>query len=177
MDDHKLFETYKEDIYRYCLHMLRSQSDAEDICQEVFVKAMLADRIQVEYIKAWLMRIAANECHSLMRRRSNGNQKEKKAFSINLPLHPSPSVEQAYEQAETADEFGRLLDKLNPKPREALLLYYMADLSTNDTARTLNVRVGTAKSRINRGLGVLKKLYEKLPEAQRKGSGHRASSY
>ena len=94
-----------------------------------------------------------------------------------MPLHSSPSVEHAYEQAETADEVGRLLDKLNPKPREALLLYYMADLSTNETARTLNVRVGTAKSRINRGLGVLKKLYEKLPEAQRKGSGHRASNY
>ncbi|NGZ74886.1 RNA polymerase sigma factor [Saccharibacillus sp. VR-M41] len=177
MDDNTLFQTYKEDVYRYCLHMLRSQTDAEDICQEVFVKAMLADRDKVEHMKAWLMRIAANECHSLMRRRTNGNMKEKKAFSINLPLRSPQSVESAYERAETADEFGRLLNKLKPKVREAMLLYYMADLSTAETAEALGIPVGTAKSRINRGVKMFKKLYEKAMESRGKGSDHHVSNY
>ncbi|MEJ8306536.1 RNA polymerase sigma factor [Saccharibacillus sacchari] len=176
MDDQTLFETYKEDVYRYCLHMLRSRADAEDSCQEVFVKAMLSDRTKVEYTKAWLMRIAANECRSLLRRRNTGDRKEKKAFSIHAPLHSPRSVEHAYEQAETANEFVRLLNKLKPKTREALLLYYVADLSTNETARALDVPVGTAKSRINRGLGMLKKAYENMPEPYRKGREHHASS-
>lgn len=177
MDDQTLFQTYKEDVFRYCLHMLRNRTDAEDISQEVFVKAMLADRSQVEHMKAWLMRIAANECHSLMRRRTNGNQKEKKAFTIHLPLRASQSVENAYERAETADEFGNLLNKLKPKVREALLLYYMADLSTTETAEALNVPIGTAKSRINRGLKMLKKLYDKTPDSHEKGSDDHVSSY
>ncbi|WP_051506847.1 RNA polymerase sigma factor [Saccharibacillus sacchari] len=177
VDDNTLFRTYKEDVYRYCLHMLRNQTDAEDICQEVFVKAMLADRSKVEYIKAWLMRIAANECHSLMRRRTNGQQKEKKAFSIHLPLRPAQSVENEYERVEAADEFGQLLSRLKPKVREAMLLYYMADLSTAETAEALDIPVGTAKSRINRGLKMLKKLYEKSSNSRGKGSDHHVSNY
>lgn len=177
VDDNTLFITYREDVYRYCLHMLRNQTDAEDICQEVFVKAMLADRSQVEHVKAWLMRITANECHSLMRRRTNGNVKEKKAFTINLPLRAPQSVEQTFEKSETADEFGNLLNKLKPKVREALLLYYMADLSTAETAEALGVPVGTAKSRVNRGLKMLKKLYEKSPESPGKGSERHVSNY
>lgn len=177
MDDRALFQTYKEDIYRYCLHMLRSRTDAEDICQEVFVKAMLADRSKVEHMKAWLMRIASNECRSLTRRRMNGSRKEKKAFTVNFPLRPSQSVEHRYERAETADEFGRLLNKLKPKVREALLLYYMADLTAAETAEALDIPLGTAKSRINRGLKMLKKLYDKTPEALKEGSEPHATHY
>ncbi|OWA34512.1 RNA polymerase subunit sigma-70 [Saccharibacillus sp. O16] len=176
MDDKLLFQTYKEDVYRYCLYMLRSQTDAEDISQEVFVKAMLADRSKVEHIKAWLMRIAYNECHSLAQRRTNGNRKEQKAFAIQLPLKPSPSVEKDYERAETADEFGKLLNRLKPKVKEALLLYYMADLTAAETAEALGIPLGTAKSRINRGLKMLRKLYEKTPEAVEEGSERHVSN-
>ncbi|WP_216671661.1 RNA polymerase sigma factor [Saccharibacillus qingshengii] len=177
VDDNTLFITYKEDVFRYCLHMLRNRTDAEDICQEVFVKAMLADRDKVEHIKAWLMRIAANECHSLMRRRTNGSLKEKKAFTTSMPLRTPQSVEKEYESAETADEFGRLLSKLKPKVREAMLLYYMADLSTPETAEALGLPLGTVKSRINRGLKMLKKLYEKNPESPGEGRERYVSNY
>ena len=107
----------------------------------------------------------------------NGSRKEKKAFTVNFPLRPSQSVEHRYERAETADEFGRLLNKLKPKVREALLLYYMADLTAAETAEALDIPLGTAKSRINRGLKMLKKLYDKTPEALKEGSEPHATHY
>lgn len=177
MEDRELFETYKEAVYHYCLYMLRSRADAEDVCQEVFVKALLADRSGIDYLKAWLMKIAANECHSLMRRRTNGEMKEKRAFWLAVPLRSPQSVEQAYERLETSGEFEELLGRLKPKLREALLLYYMADLSTAETAQALDVPIGTAKSRISRGLRTLKKLAEKEPALPEKEGEGRASSY
>ncbi|NGZ74891.1 RNA polymerase sigma factor [Saccharibacillus alkalitolerans] len=177
MEDRELFETHKEAVYHYCLYMLHSRADAEDACQEVFVKALLADRSGIEYVKAWLMKIAANECHSLVRRRTNGRVKEKRAFWLTVPLSSSQSVEQTYERTETSGEFEEMLGRLKPKLREALLLYYMADLSTNETAEALGVPLGTAKSRISRGLKALKKLTEKEPALPEKEGDARASSY
>ncbi|MDO3408500.1 RNA polymerase sigma factor [Saccharibacillus sp. CPCC 101409] len=176
MDDKELFETYKEAVFHYCLYMLRSRADAEDICQEVFVKALVADRSRVEHIKAWLMRIAANECHSMLRRKTNGQMKEKRAFRLNLPLRPPQSVEKTYEASETSDEFEQLLGRLKPKLREALLLYYIADLSTAETAEALNVPVGTVKSRISRGLNMLKKFTENQPALPEKEGDVHASN-
>lgn len=177
MEDKELFETYKEDVYHYCLYMLRRRADAEDACQEVFVKALLADRSGIDYLKAWLMRIAANECHSMMRRRTNGEIKEKHAFWLNKPLRSPQSVEQAYEQTETSGEFEELLGRLKPKLRETLLLYYMADLSLAETAQALDAPLGTVKSRISRGLKALKKLTEKNPARPEKEGDVHASSY
>lgn len=151
MDDQALFETYKEDVYRYGLHMLRSRTDAEDLCRKVFVQAILSDRNKIEYTKAWLLRIAANECRLLLRRRSSGDRKKKKAFAIHSPLY-----------------------LLKPKTREALLLHCVADLSTDETAQVLDVPVGTAKSRIDRGLSMLKKAYGNMPESYGKGREHHA---
>nr|WP_305120970.1 RNA polymerase sigma factor [Saccharibacillus sp. JS10] len=177
MDDRELFETYKETVYHYCLYMLRSRADAEDVCQEVFVKALLADRSGIDYLKAWLMKIAANECHSMMRRRTNGEIKEKRAFWLSMPLRLTQTPEQSYEKSETSGEFEEVLKSLKPKLREALLLYYMADLSTAETAEALGVPLGTAKSRISRGLQALKKVVPNQTAMPKKEGDHHASSY
>lgn len=160
MNDLELFESYKTTVYRYCLYMLKHKGDAEDACQEVFVKAMLADRSELRSEKAWLLRIAANECHGMMRRRIKGRDKEQTAYLKAAPLTYSPSVEGGYERRETLAEFGRMLQEIKPKFREVLLLYYMADLSLAEVADLLKLPVGTVKSRINRGLKSLKKLTE-----------------
>lgn len=177
MNDLELFETHKTTVYRYCLYMLKHRGDAEDACQEVFVKAMLADRSEVRSEKAWLMRIAANECHGLVRRRSRGRDKEQLAFLQSDPLQFAQSVEGGYERREASAEFGLLLQSVKPKFREALLLYYMADMPLADVAELLNVPLGTVKSRMNRGLKALRKLLEESNTQAEKRSGYHASNY
>ncbi|MEJ8306534.1 RNA polymerase sigma factor [Saccharibacillus sacchari] len=177
MNDLELFENYKTTVYRYCLYMLKHKGDAEDICQEVFVKAMLADRSRLYNEKAWLLRIAANECHSLMRRRSRGRSKEQNVFLQNDPLNHEPSVETAYERHETTSEFKVLLGQIKPKFREVLLLFYMADLPIADVADMLDLPIGTVKSRMNRGLKSLRKQMEEQNEHTDKRSDIHASNY
>ncbi|WP_458119551.1 RNA polymerase sigma factor [Paenibacillus sp. Z6-24] len=158
MDDRQLFEQYKEHVYRYCLYMTASRADAEDLCQEVFVKALLAKRSEITNEKAWLMRIAANECYSMLRRRSKGRDKESRAFWLNWPLRSSTSVEKKYEQQETAGEFAVLLEHLPDKLRQVLLLHYIGELSHTEIADVLKIPTGTVKSRLSRAIAKSKKL-------------------
>ncbi|MGE7823663.1 RNA polymerase sigma factor [Paenibacillus sp. NPDC093718] len=99
MNDRQLFKTYKEQVYLFCRYMLRSQSDAEDVCQEVFFKAMTADRSSVQNLKSWLLRIAANECNTLLRRRRNGWNKELLSFMQSRSLQTA-TVEETCELRE-----------------------------------------------------------------------------
>src|SRR5829696_10580516 len=65
-----LFERYHTRLLAFCRHMLRSTEDAEDVLQEVFVKAhaaMLADERPIN-VRPWLYRIARNRCLNHLRR-------------------------------------------------------------------------------------------------------------
>ena len=65
-----LFDRYHSRLLAFCRHMLRSTEDAEDVLQEVFVKAhaaMLADERPIN-ARPWLYRIARNRCLNHLRR-------------------------------------------------------------------------------------------------------------
>ncbi|WP_411349479.1 RNA polymerase sigma factor [Paenibacillus sp. WLX2291] len=170
MDDRELFETYRESVYRYCLYMTGNPADAEDICQEVFIKALLAKRDHITHEKAWLLRIAANECHTQFHRRTSRKRREQRAFTLHLPLLSGKSVETQIEHGETVDEFAKLLNHLSVPLREVLLLYYMGECSTTETAEILNIPVGTVKSRLNRALKKLRKYSTHFTDDAQKGS-------
>lgn len=66
-----LYERFRRPIHTYIYHMLGGQEDADDLTQEVFVRACIAwetlqDR---DNLSAWLYRIATNLCVDLLRRR------------------------------------------------------------------------------------------------------------
>jgi RNA polymerase sigma factor (sigma-70 family) len=66
-----LYEQFRRPIHSYVYRLLSNQEDADDITQEVFVRACtawdnLTDR---EHLSAWLYRIASNLCVDLLRRR------------------------------------------------------------------------------------------------------------
>lgn len=157
MNDHELFETYKEQVYSLCYYMMHNRSDAEDLCQEVFVKAILTDRSQVREIKPWLLRIASNECSSVLRRRKNGWTKEVSAYLRSRPFLSNP-VEEGYDQRETKVEFYKLYSMLPDKVRIVFTLRYVNELTVPEISNVINVPEGTVKSRLNRGMKLLQSI-------------------
>lgn len=168
MNDREWFEAYWPEVYRLCRFMLKDASDAEDVSQEVFIKAMTSDRSKVDAMKPWLMRIAANECNSLLKRRNNGRRKERLLYFLTKPYAENPT-EQAAERREDAEAFAELLFRLPDKLRMVIVLRYSADLSLQEISKTLNLPVGTVKSRLNRGIEMLRKLTKH--EGRSKGEG------
>lgn len=157
LNDRELFETYKEQVYRLCRYMMQNPSDAEDLCQEVFVKALLADRSQVRDLKSWLLRIASNECNSVLRRRKNGWAKELRAYLLARPRLGNP-VEESADRHEIKAEFDRMYGKLPDKIRLAVTLRYANDMSVPEIAGVLGIPEGTVKSRLNRGIKLLQQM-------------------
>ncbi|WP_254362058.1 RNA polymerase sigma factor [Paenibacillus sp. MZ04-78.2] len=156
LTDRDLFDTYRRDVYYLCHYMLHNAADAEDICQEVFLKAFQTDRQGVERIKPWLLRIAVNRCKSHLDRRKRGVLKELKHFLLER-RRDTEAADEALERKETELETERWLRALPIKNRTVMTLRYIHELSLQEIAETLNIPPGTVKSRLNRGLRQMRK--------------------
>src|SRR6266446_4221751 len=66
-----LYEEFRRPIHSYIYRLLGNQEDADDVTQEVFVRACLAwdNLYDRSHLSAWLYRIATNLCVDLLRRR------------------------------------------------------------------------------------------------------------
>lgn len=163
LNDRELFELYKEQVYHFCYYYMKNQADAEDITQEVFVKVILADKSKVTNMKAWILRIASNECNSVLRRRKNGILKEIRNFVLTKPDNANP-VEKQLTAQETKQEMAEVYKQLPDKIRTVIVLRYINELSIAEIAKTMNIPEGTVKSRIHKGLKLLNKMVESRPK-------------
>lgn len=119
MTDRELFEAYRNDVYYLCHYMLQNAADAEDVCQEVFVKAFQTDRTGIASIKPWLIRIAVNRCKNHLGRRKLGSLKEIKLFLLQS-VRTSEAADEAVLRMEGEQEIRRWLLALPVKIRAVM---------------------------------------------------------
>src|SRR5215213_10864924 len=139
-----LFDRYHSRLLAFCRHMLRSTEDAEDVLQEVFVKAhaaMLADERQIN-ARPWLYRIARNRCLNHLRRPVPEGQD-----SMDI-LVGEGGVTTA-DRVQCREDFRALVADVRDLPetqRTALLLREMDALSYEEIAETMDTTVPAVKS-------------------------------
>lgn len=143
-----LFQMYKDPVYRLALSMTGSAADAEDVCQNVFLK-LIEKRPGLESGKerAWLFQVTANECRSLWRQ---------------LRRRPTVPLEEALEVA--ASELEPLLPHVMAMPgkdRAVLYLHYYEGFSTKEVGDMLHISQSAVTTRL---LRARKKLKEVLGE-------------
>jgi RNA polymerase sigma factor (sigma-70 family) len=135
-----------------------SESEAEDVIQEAFVKAFRAmPRFQQGApLRPWLMRIVANEARN--RRRSRG-RRERLAVRAGGQGGAGPaSPEDLALGAISAGDLRAALARLDDRDRTVIAFRYFAGLSEAETAAALEVPVGTVKSRLSRALQRLRSV-------------------
>jgi RNA polymerase sigma factor (sigma-70 family) len=139
-----LFERYHSRLLAFCRHMLRSTEDAEDVLQEVFVKAhaaMLADDRPIN-ARPWLYRIARNRCLNHLRRPVADGQD-----SMDI-LVGEGGVTTA-DRVQKREDFRQLVADVQDLPetqRTALLLREIDALSYEEIAQTMDTTVPAVKS-------------------------------
>lgn len=161
---------YQDRIYNLCRYMLGNAQDAEDAAQDVFLKAYQAlPRFQPgASLYTWLYRIAANTCIDYKKKpffESLFGDSPDKDEQI-LHDHPSgnPSPEKLYASKQMDRALQTSLGKLSPKLRAIIILKEMEELSYEQISETLDISMGTVKSRIARAREELKKLMEEFRE-------------
>ncbi len=157
----ELYDRFKDRIYNVCYRITGNPTDALDASQETF--GILFRRIGEFRFKSrfssWVYRIAVNASIDLRRRNrtrrwvSLERMVESDEDSGNRLDIPDGSVErpmQAASRRELEQEIQRSMNRLSEKLCSILVLRYMQGLSYDEIAETLDISLGTVKSRLSR---------------------------
>ena len=125
-------------MYRVSMSYLGNSEDAADAVQETLAKAWEKRRILVrpEQFKPWVMRILANQCKDVLRKRRRRSfyPLEENTATVEMPA-PQPPVMEA-------------IRALKPEWRIVMVLHYVDGYSVQEIASALGVPQGTVKTRM-----------------------------
>ena len=157
-----LVERHGPMVLRVCRSRLGDRHDAEDVCQEAFVKAWRAlGRFRDDApFRPWLLRIVANEARNARRAAGRRAGLVVRAVEDRPSADAAPSVEEAVLLVEQRRLVLAAVESLGDRDRDVISCRYLAGLSEAETARVLGCRVGTVKSRCSRALARLRALLE-----------------
>lgn len=135
---------FGETVYALALSQVRRSADAEDICQDVFLR-LLQDRTVFrndEHLKAWLLRVTLNRCRDFFRLAYNSRRE---------PLEDGDAQESAAGEngAEPEDDVWASVGELPPKLRSAVHLYYGEGYSCKEIARIQGCTCAAAHTRLH----------------------------
>lgn len=161
MDFEEIYRRYFGDVYRYLLRLSGSETAAEDITSETFLRAMQAlPRFRGDCdVRVWLCRIARNTYFST--RRDPDNQPMEEPGED--PRGSAPSPEEETLRREEGLRLRRLLHDLEEPYREVFLWRHYGDLSFREIGQLFGKSENWACVTYHRARGKLRKEWEALP--------------
>lgn len=166
-----LYDRYGALIFSLALRMLHDREGAEELVQEVFLRAWrqaATYQPSLGRLSTWLLGIARNLAVDELRRRNARPQRaEGEAAEVHLEMLPTPTIEDPAVQTGLADqraEIQRALEALPPAQRKVIEMAYYSGLSQSEIATALGDPLGTVKTRMRLAT---QKLREQLQEASR----------
>lgn len=152
MDDNfiRIFNLYKNDVYRLVYSYTKNVFDSNDIIQNVFIKLYKHSEILEENdlnIKKWLIKVASNECKSLLlstwkRKIFSFTEKEENILSEDFPNN----------------DILEAIFQLPKKYRIIIFLYYYENYKIKEISEILNISVTNIQTILSRARKELKEI-------------------
>ena len=146
----RLISEHGDSILRMCYLYLKDYYLAEDAMQETFL-SVYRNYNKFEHRsteKTWIIRIAINQCKSIMRKKYFQREREQ----LSVDILDSNETTFLIEDTSVSDE----VLKLPIKEREVILAYYYQELSVKETAEVLGIKEAAVMQRLKRGRERLK---------------------
>lgn len=161
-DYERLHRAHQARILGLCRLLLRDSEEAQDVAQEVFLRAFEQLRSQrvPEVWEAWLVRVAVNACRD--RQRSGWWKRRNRNVEI-TDLEAERSLWSTEDQASDIEQRARIwakLSKLRPKQREVFVLRCVEEWSTEETGQFLGISAGSVKTHLFRAVRHLRQALE-----------------
>jgi len=158
-----IYIKYKSSIYSYLYYQTGNKAIAEELCQEVFLKAFkaLASFQGKASIKTWLHSIAHNTYVTWYRREIKYEMIPLDNKEVNLLRSYDHQPEIAIEKLESNNEIVKVLNSLKEEHRNVLILSELQELSYEEIGNTLNWNLSKVKSTLYRARIQFKLNYEK----------------
>jgi len=165
----QIVEEHSARVYRLAYRLTGNVHDAEDLTQDVFIRVFRSlHTYRPGTFEGWLHRITTNVFLDRMRRKQRIRfDALSDESAARLPSREA-GPEQTYTDTHFDDDVQRALDSLAPEFRAAVVLCDIEGLSYEEIAATLDIKLGTVRSRIHRGRAQLREaLAHRAPEAAR----------
>lgn len=153
-----LYRRYRDRVFSLALRITGNRADALDAAQEAFV--LLYQNIPSfqfdSKFSSWLYRLVVNASIDQLRR--SGSRRNKKDVQLDPTGGETLAVadqralgpRQVAENKELSNRIQKAMERLSPKLRVVTVLRYLQNLSYEDLAETLEISLGTVKSRLAR---------------------------
>ena len=143
---------YADTVAGVCVMRLQNWADAEDCFQNTFIKLFQKspDFQSETHLKAWLIRVAVNECRNYIKQ-------NRRLLSLDAAYRST--IVESSEWHDNERDISWALMRTEPKYREVLYLYYCEQYKVNDIAAILSIKPNTVKTLLKRGREKLKQIY------------------
>jgi RNA polymerase sigma-70 factor (ECF subfamily) len=162
----QLYERYRDRVYNVCYRITGNATDALDASQETFgtlFRKIQEFRFQSRF-SSWVYRIAVNASIDLKRRQrsrqatsleASWDQSDEDVARLEVVDEALEMPSQAASRHELEAEIQRAIARLSPKLRAITVLRYVESLAYEEIAETLQISLGTVKSRLARAHAAL----------------------
>jgi RNA polymerase sigma-70 factor, ECF subfamily len=149
---------FERPVYALILRMVHDAETAEDLAQEVFVKAYrhLASYDPRRKFASWLFKVAHNSTIDHLRRAQldtvplAAEQEDGGGLLAVLADTSAESPAAAAERRDMARALERAIARLRPEYREAVVLRYVEGLAYQEICEVLGLPIGTVKTNLHR---------------------------
>ncbi len=145
----KIYDKYKNAVYRMAFTYCKNVSDAEDIMQDVFMKRFASNTVFTDESKekSWMLKITVNMCKDMFR---------SLRYKYSLSSVPLEEAEIIYETTEESDIYHAVM-KLQPKYRIVIHLYYYEDYSVREISKIISKSESSIQTILYRARNQLKR--------------------
>jgi len=163
----ELIRPYERTVYATLITMLRSKEDAEDVTQDVLLKALarLQQFRRESAFGTWLIQIAINEARMRKRKMRHGimfsltNEADDDGAYVPKEFADWREIpSEALERSEIREALAKALTLLEEHYRLAFILRDVNDLSITETANILGITRGAVKTRLRRARLMLRDI-------------------
>ena len=152
-----LFARHHVRVYRFVLRLVRDQTVAEDLINEVFLDVWRqANRFEARSaVSTWLLAIARFKALSALRRRPDEELDEEAAAAVE---DPGDDPDLAVQKKDKSEALRKCLEALSPEHREIIDLVYYHEKSVEEVAQIVGIPENTVKTRMFYGRKRLSEL-------------------
>lgn len=154
----ELMENYGDMVLRIAFTYVKEQQLAEDLSQEIFIRCYqkLHTFENRSSYRTWLYRITVNHCKDYVRSWSFRNLIPAESVNPINTLEKGDVSAEILEKEQKKLLFQKVL-KLSVKHREVIIFFYYEELTVEEIADLLNIKVSTVKTRLHRARKNLKR--------------------
>jgi RNA polymerase sigma-70 factor (ECF subfamily) len=166
---HRLVDHFQPEIYRMIFYRTHSRMDAEDLTQDVMLKAYkhITRLKSPEVFRSWLYRIAVNRVKDYYRRKKFQSlfgfvSMDQEGFHETDEIAATPEVDGGMSKKDFWKQIGRMLTRLSAVEKEVFLLRFFDQLTIKEMSAALHKSESTIKTHLYRALRKIRAMAGKF---------------